>query len=213
MIQSNHSTASRAVFTSAWIEFCRTGEGQHEYWRRFGDYLFTQPSREIPGELLSLPPMRRPRSCPRRRRTLRPPETITSTAPLRLDVVAQLAFPDGSMTASGLRREGRRGHLVIERIAGKDFTTLQHIEDMRLKCRNQQKAQGSGSNPKSVTPAANSSTVLPGSSVMDRVRSARAALQATAKALNETSPTTSHANTKHPAKAVVLPLKSSSSMS
>ena len=56
MIQSNHSTASRAVFTSAWIDFCRTSEGRHEYWRRFGDYLFTEPRREIPCELLSLPP-------------------------------------------------------------------------------------------------------------------------------------------------------------
>ena len=84
------------------------------------------------------------------------PETITPTTPLRLDVAARLAFPDGSMTASGLRREGRRGRLVIERIAGKDFTTLHHNEDMRLKCRDQQRAQGSGLNPKSVTPATSS---------------------------------------------------------
>ena len=71
MIQSNRSTASRAVFTSAWIEFCRTGEGRHEYRRRFGDYLFTEPRPRSP-RALSLPPLRRPRSG-RRRRTLRPP--------------------------------------------------------------------------------------------------------------------------------------------
>jgi hypothetical protein len=35
-----------------------------------------------------------------------------------------LAFPDGSMTASRLHRECSRGRLVIERIAGKDHTTL-----------------------------------------------------------------------------------------
>ena len=64
MIQSNRSTASRAVFTSAWIEFCRTGEGRHEYWRRFGDYLFTEPRREIPSELLSLPPPASPKELP-----------------------------------------------------------------------------------------------------------------------------------------------------
>ena len=124
------------------------------------------------------------RQCAARRATPRripSPETIGPETPLRLDVAAQLAFPDGSMTASGLRREGRRGHLVIERIAGKDFTTLHHIEDMRLKCRDQQKAQGSGSNPKSVTPAASSSATQPGSSATERVKSARAALEKTAQ--------------------------------
>ena len=72
MIQSNHSTVPRAVFTSAWTDFCRTSEGRYEYWRRFGDYLFQQPAREIPSELLSLPPfMRRPRSGRRERNRAR----------------------------------------------------------------------------------------------------------------------------------------------
>lgn len=44
---------------------------------------------------------------------------ISKDAPLRLSIAASLAFPDGSMTASGLRRENARGRLVIERIAGK----------------------------------------------------------------------------------------------
>jgi len=34
------------------------------------------------------------------------PDQIASDAALRLDVAAALAYPDGSMTASGLRREG-----------------------------------------------------------------------------------------------------------
>ena len=51
-------------------------------------------------------------------------EDIGHDQPLRLAVAAALAFPDGSMTASGLRRESTRGRLVIERIAGKDYTTL-----------------------------------------------------------------------------------------
>ena len=68
MTQPDHSTPSRAAFRSAWTEFCRTSEGRYEYWRRFGDYLFQQPSREIPSELFSLPPLRS-----RRQRTLRPP--------------------------------------------------------------------------------------------------------------------------------------------
>jgi hypothetical protein len=67
-----------------------------------------------------------------------------------------LAFPDGSMTASGLRREAARGRLVIERVAGKDFTTLANTERMRELCRVQAKdhdsicaghAQGSGGKP------------------------------------------------------------------
>lgn len=39
------------------------------------------------------------------------------------------------MTASGLRKEAARGRLVIERIAGKDYTTLAAIADMRKLCR------------------------------------------------------------------------------
>jgi hypothetical protein len=35
------------------------------------------------------------------------------------------------MTASGLRREASRGLLAIERVAGKDYTTLAAIENMR----------------------------------------------------------------------------------
>jgi hypothetical protein len=61
-------------------------------------------------------------------------DQIGPDTPLRLSVAAALAFPDGSMTASGLRREAARGHLVIERIAGKDYTTLANIEGMRQLC-------------------------------------------------------------------------------
>src|ERR1700675_1009998 len=39
---------------------------------------------------------------------------VGDTTPLRLAVAAATAFPDGSMTASGLRRECARGRLVIE---------------------------------------------------------------------------------------------------
>src|SRR5690242_21917509 len=66
---------------------------------------------------------------------LPPREQIEPNTPLLLTVAAALAFPDGSMSASGLRREAARGRLVIERIAGKDFTTLANIERMRELCR------------------------------------------------------------------------------
>lgn len=65
-------------------------------------------------------------------------------APLRLSVAAELAFPQGGMTASGLRREADKGRLVIERIAGKDYTTLAAIAEMRKLCRVERKAHASG---------------------------------------------------------------------
>jgi hypothetical protein len=60
-------------------------------------------------------------------------------APLRLSLAAKLAVPDGSMTASGLRPEAARGRLHVERIAGKDDTTLESIKRMRELCRVQAK--------------------------------------------------------------------------
>jgi hypothetical protein len=69
---------------------------------------------------------------------------ISATTPMRLSVAAALAYPDGSMTASGLRREAARGRLVIERTAGKDYTTLAAIEHMRELCRKPPKAHDSG---------------------------------------------------------------------
>src|ERR1700734_119368 len=72
-------------------------------------------------------------------------DQIKPDTPLRLGVAAALAFPDGSMTASGLRREGARGRLVVERIAGKDYTTLANIERMRELCRVQIKGPDCGS--------------------------------------------------------------------
>src|ERR1700727_276813 len=70
-------------------------------------------------------------------------DEVGPATPLRLNVAAVLAFPDGSMTASGLRREALRGRLVIERIAGKDYTTLNNIERMRELCRVEAKARDS----------------------------------------------------------------------
>src|SRR3569832_1807143 len=70
-------------------------------------------------------------------------DTIDPSAPLRLDVAAKIAFPDGSMTASGLRREGSKGRLTLERIANKDYTTLDAIRAMRELCRVQAKGSDS----------------------------------------------------------------------
>jgi len=63
----------------------------------------------------------------------------TDDTPRRLSVIAKLAFPDGGMTASSLRREAERGRLAVERTAGKDFTSFQAIAEMRKLCRVERK--------------------------------------------------------------------------
>ena len=54
--------------------------------------------------------------------------------PLRLAEACRVLF-GGRLTPSALRAEARRGTLVIERIAGKDFVTPAAIRAMREKCR------------------------------------------------------------------------------
>jgi hypothetical protein len=79
VIQPNLSTVSAArVFTSAWTEFCGTSAGRQEYWRRFGDHLFTD--REFPSEFFSqLPPGFREKRR-RRQRSPRPPDGLRTPA-------------------------------------------------------------------------------------------------------------------------------------
>src|SRR5260370_15260734 len=101
--------------------------------------------------------------------TLPPRSEIADDAPLRLDVAAALEYPDGSMTASGLRREAARGRLVIERTAGKDYTTRVAIREMRRLCQLSVRAQGSGSDlragakPAGSSPRPSISSSMPGS--------------------------------------------------
>jgi hypothetical protein len=59
---------------------------------------------------------------------------VTPTTPLRLDIAATVGFPDGTMSASGLRTERDRGTLRVMRVAGKDYTTLAAIETMLELC-------------------------------------------------------------------------------
>ncbi len=90
--------------------------------------------------------------------------SIADDAPLRLADAARLAFPAGGMTAAGLRREASRGRLTIERIAGKDFTTLAAIEKMRVLCRVPPKEVSHFAAPSSAEPpAASQAAVAAGS--------------------------------------------------
>jgi hypothetical protein len=136
-------------------------------------------------------------------------DQISRDTPLRLNVAAALAYPDGSMTPSGLRREAARGRLVIERTAGKDYTTLGAIEHMRELCRLEAKERGCGSEEHALTEKPENHTTQCGSSAMENIQRAQAAARMIVKELKERSPSTLTESTspKRP-KARVIPLKS-----
>ena len=144
--------------------------------------------------------MRNPRHIPAR-------SEVGDDTPLRLAVAALLAYPDGSMTASGLRREAARGRLLIERTAGKDYTTLAEIYKMRALCRLQGKALARGFDPRSGTPTSRSESGQSESSETGRAKSARAALQKIARAPSARLATTPR-NISQTVPATVIPLKS-----
>src|ERR1700674_134006 len=102
---------------------------------------------------------------------------ITPNTPLRLADAVKIAFPMGGMTVAGLRRERDRNRLVIEKIAGKEFTTLAHIERMRELCRDEARERDFSLKPPAETRAERSPTEQPGSSETMVGTSARAALQ------------------------------------
>ena len=102
---------------------------------------------------------------------------ITFDTPLRLGEAVKIAFPSGGMTVSGLRRERDRNRLIVERIAGKEFTTLAHIERMRELCRVEAKVPDSNSKLPDGTKPETSHTEQPGSSATTVGISAQAALQ------------------------------------
>ena len=116
------------------------------------------------------------------------PSEIRPDAPLRLRTAAALAFPDGTMTESGLRREFNRGRLDCEKIAGKLYTTLNNIERMRILCRESRKVPVSTSaNAKAEIPSTSSST--------ERQKPAQAAALMIAKKLKKPLPTISAGST------------------
>jgi hypothetical protein len=142
-------------------------------------------------------------------RSLPPLGAIGEDTPLRLNVAAALAYPDGSMTTSGLRREAARGRLVIERTAGKDYTTLGAIRQMRELCRREARGRDCGSDARVAIEKPGNHTTQCGSSETDNIRRAQAAARMIVQELKERSPNTSTGSTlkKHP-KGHVIPLKS-----
>ena len=102
---------------------------------------------------------------------------ITPDTPLRLADAVKIAFPMGGMTVAGLRRERDRNRLVVEKVAGKEFTTLAHIERMRELCREEARGLDFSLRPPAETRAERSPTKQPGSSETTAGMSAQAALQ------------------------------------
>jgi hypothetical protein len=102
---------------------------------------------------------------------------ITPNTPLRLADAVKIAFPMGGMTVAGLRRERDRDRLVIEKIAGKEFTTLAHIERMRELCREEARGPDFSSRAPAETRAERSPTEQPGSSETTAGMSAQVALE------------------------------------
>ncbi|WP_422385359.1 excisionase [Roseibium album] len=64
---------------------------------------------------------------------------LSRNSPLRLKKAAEVAFPEGGISENSLRTLIHRGLLRAEMIAGRYFTTIEYIEEMRLKCRVEQK--------------------------------------------------------------------------
>jgi hypothetical protein len=121
---------------------------------------------------------------------------IGPNTPLRLSVAARLAYPDGSMTVSGLRVMIARGLLESELTANKVYVTLGDIEQMRAQCRENRKGRVSTSgNAEGEDRSGSSST--------DQSKSALAAAQAIGAELRKPSPPTSAKSTSPTGETVI----------
>lgn len=109
--------------------------------------------------------------------------------PLRLADAARIAFPDGGMTAAGLRRERDRGRLEVWKVAGKEYVTLAAIQRMLDRCRQGPKESASTSGQPKAEAQPN------GSSGMDARASAQAAASWLEQRLRECSRPTLKATT------------------
>src|SRR5580693_5075106 len=96
---------------------------------------------------------------------------IDDDTPLRLAEAAKRAFPDGSMTASGLRRLHGRGLLTVERINNRLYVTLESIKEMRQLCQEKHNRQDCGLEKSAATAAVESLTRPPISSSIGDARS------------------------------------------
>ena len=108
-------------------------------------------------------------------------EEINDDTPLRLHQAAKIAFPGGGVSAATLRSAAKRGQLVIERVGGKDFTTLGHIKRMREQCRVKQVRRDCGCDQRAETKRAGSPMLPPG---LSSIAVAKSALDSTLQTLS-----------------------------
>src|SRR5262245_12295055 len=138
-----------------------------------------------------------------------PPEEVTDHTPLRLEIAARLAFPDGSMGVPGLRSEIRARRLPAEKIAGRIYVTLAGIKEMREACRLEsgkpRSKEPTGSDADNTGPSSTTTTMVNGESI--ELASLRASLS---KSSTPTSTKTSRRKTTSQPSAPVIPLKSKS---
>lgn len=120
------------------------------------------------------------------------PELDPRDVPYRLKDILPIAYPQGNMTITGLRREIARGNLVVELVAGRQYVTLRAIEEMRERCRVKAKAPASGSGRRASS--AGSRALANTSSSMEQSRSAQDALRANLARQKETLRATSRIN-------------------
>jgi hypothetical protein len=128
-------------------------------------------------------------------------QEIGEDDPIRLCDAVGLFFPHGGMTLSALRTEARKGRLVVERIAGKDFVTRRAINEMRRLCRDQESRHASSSE-QTVESASGSSGTAEAMSAQDALRVRLAGPPTRSKPI-------SHKGTS-PTRRNVVPLRSSS---
>ncbi|MCP4319529.1 MAG: hypothetical protein GY789_26975 [Hyphomicrobiales bacterium] len=113
--------------------------------------------------------------------------------PMTLLEACQIVFR-GTIKPATLRAEAARGNLVVERIGRRDFVTRAAIQEMRERCRAQQKVPASGL----------TETQDCGSSEMERRSAALAAALKSARELRKGSGHTSRKSTNRQKKVVRL---------
>jgi hypothetical protein len=97
--------------------------------------------------------------------------------PYRLPDILPIAYPNGGMTLTGLRREIARGNLVVEKTAGKFFVTMRAINEMRERCRVKPSGLTSGTGTRATRRTASSSRPGSGTSSTGESMSAQDALR------------------------------------
>jgi hypothetical protein len=144
----------------------------------------------------------KPVELARRTRKVSAPSNVGPDTMVRLEAAAELAFPDGSTSVAAFRREAAAGRLTIYAIAGKHFTTLNDVQEMKKACRVHARAPDYGSDQPAKTGARSTS------SSMEARRQAQAAARATLREPSVVSKTTSSPSTIRGQGAEVIPMSS-----